>query len=45
MIDWFDLLAVEGILKSLLQNHDLKASVLQWLLYGPTLIYIEKPEL
>ena len=27
-IDWFDLLAVEGILKSLLQHHSLKASVL-----------------
>ena len=28
-IDWFDLLAVEGILKSLLQHHGSKASVLQ----------------
>ena len=28
-IDWFDLLAVQGILKSLLQHHSLKASVLQ----------------
>ena len=28
-IDWFDLLAVQGILKSLLQYHSLKASVLQ----------------
>ena len=27
-IDWFDLLAVQGILKSLLQHHSLKASVL-----------------
>ena len=27
--DWFDLLAVEGTLKSLLQHHSLKASVLQ----------------
>ena len=26
--DWFDLLAVQGTLKSLLQNHSLKASVL-----------------
>ena len=26
-IDWFDLLAVQGTLKSLLQDHDLKASV------------------
>ena len=28
-IDWFDLLAVQGTLTSLLQHHNLKASVLQ----------------
>ena len=28
-IDWFDLLAVQGTLKSLLQHHSLKTSVLQ----------------
>ena len=28
-MDWLDLLAVQGILKSLLQHHSLKASVLQ----------------
>ena len=28
-IDWFDLLAVQRILKSLLQHHSLKASILQ----------------
>ena len=28
MIDWFDLLAVQGTLKSLLQNRSLKASIL-----------------
>ena len=28
-VDWFDLLAVQGTLKSLLQHHSLKASVLQ----------------
>ena len=28
-IDWFDLLAVQGALKSLLQHHSSKASVLQ----------------
>ena len=28
-IDWFDLLAVQGTLKSLLQDHNLKASILQ----------------
>ena len=27
-IDWFDLLAVEGTLKSLLQHHNLKASII-----------------
>ena len=27
-IDWFDILAVQGILKSLLQHHSLKASIL-----------------
>ena len=37
-IDWFDLLAVRGVLKSLLQHHTLKASILQCfrLLFGPT---------
>ena len=29
-IDWFDLLAAQGTLKSLLQHHSLKASILQW---------------
>ena len=28
-IDWFDLLAVQGILKSLLQHHNVKTSILQ----------------
>ena len=28
-MDWFDFLSVQGTLKSLLQNHSLKASVLQ----------------
>ena len=28
-IDWFDLLAVLGTVKSLLQHHNLKASILQ----------------
>ena len=40
-INWFDLLAVIGTLKSLLQHHSLKASVLcSQLLYGPTLTSI-----
>ena len=32
-MDWLDLLAVQGTLKSLLQHHSSKASILQ-LLYG-----------
>ena len=41
-MDWFDLLAVQGTLKSLPQHHNLKESVLQCssLLYGPTLTSI-----
>ena len=37
--DWFDLLAIWGTLKSLLQHHSLKAPILSAisLLYGPTL--------
>ena len=33
MIDWFDLLAVQGTLKSLLQYHNSKASILQHLAF------------
>ena len=38
-IDWFDLLAIQGTLKSLLQHQSLKASILQHLslLHGPIL--------
>ena len=41
-IDWFDLLAVQGTLKSLLQHHSLKESILQRsvIFYGPTLISV-----
>ena len=28
MMDWFDILAVQGTLKSLLQHHNLRASIL-----------------
>ena len=36
--DWFDLLAVQGTLKSLLQHHSVKASILWCLAFsGPTL--------
>ena len=39
-IDWFDLLAVQGTLKSLLQHHQFESinSLALNLLYGPTLI-------
>ena len=40
-IDWFDLLAVQGTLKSLLQHHISKASILQCSApYGPALTFI-----
>ena len=41
MIDWFDLLAVQGTLKSLLQHHSSKASIFFALsvLYDPTVIF------
>ena len=42
-IHWFDLLAVQGTLRSLLQNHSSKASaffMVLSLLYGPTLTYV-----
>ena len=32
-IDWFDLLAVQGTPKNLLQHHSSKASILQWSAY------------
>ena len=40
--DWFDLLAVQGTLKNLLQHHSSKASISSMLsfLYGPTLTSI-----
>ena len=42
LTDWFDLLAVQGILKSLLQHNSSKASFLTVLsfLYSPTLTSI-----
>ena len=39
-IDWLDLLAIQGTLKSLLQHHSSKASILRhsaFFLYSPTL--------
>ena len=44
-IEWFDLLAVHRILKSLYQHHSSKAPILQFslsLLCGPTLTSIQK---
>ena len=48
-MDWLDLLAVQGTLKSLLQHHSSKASILLVLsfLYSPTPIHtwlLEKPQ-
>ena len=34
-INWFDLLAVQGTLKCLLQHHSSKTSILRHILYGP----------
>ena len=41
-IDWFDLLVVQGTLKSLCQHYSSKASILRWLslFYGPPLTSI-----
>ena len=39
-IDWFDLLAVQGTLKSLLQHHSSQPQFLGALLYGPALTSI-----
>ena len=39
-MDWFDLLALQGILKSFLQHYSWKALILALSLYGPTLISI-----
>ena len=42
-IDWLDLLAVQGTLKSLLQHHSSKASILcSAFFYSPTLTSIHK---
>ena len=39
-IDWFDLLAVQGTLKSFLQHHSSKASLVLSFLYSPALTSI-----
>ena len=38
-MDWLDLLAVQGILKSLLQHHSSKALSLFWVLPNPSQIW------
>ena len=38
-MDWLDLLAVQGTLKSLLQHHNSKASIIWLLLLGPYHFY------
>ena len=45
--DWFDLLAVQGILKSFLQHYNLKASILQCLAFFMVQLSqaMEKPQL
>ena len=40
-IDWFDLLAVQGTLKSLLQQFEIISSLVLSLLYSPTLTSID----
>ena len=42
-IDWFDLLAVQGTLKSLLQHHSLKASVLRHLAFS--MVQLSHPDM
>ena len=45
-IDWFDLLAVQGTFKSLLQHHSSKASILWcWAFFMVQLWLLEKPTL
>ena len=44
MIDWCDLLAVQGTLKSLLQHHSLKASILRHSAFF-TAQFSESPEI
>ena len=41
-IDWFDLLAVQGTLKTLLQHHSTKPSLVLRLLYGPGLTSVHR---
>ena len=40
-MDWLDLCAAQGTLKSLLQHHSSKASVLWWSAYSPNLTFMD----
>ena len=40
-MDWFDLFTAQGALKSLLQHHSSKASVLWWSAYSPNLTFMD----
>ena len=47
-IDWFDLLAVQGTLKSLIQHHNLKVSIIQYSAFFMVQLsypYMEKTQL
>ena len=43
-MDWLDLLAVQGTLKSLFQHHSSKASILQCSAFSIVQLYIHTPE-
>ena len=42
-VDWFDLLVVQGTLKSLLQHYNLKASILRCSAFFMVQLSVEKP--
>ena len=44
-MDWLDLLSVQGTLKSLLQHHSSKASILQWILPNTSFIKENEPSI
>ena len=44
-MDWLDLLAVQGTLKSLLQHHSSKASILISWLQSPSAVILEPPKI
>ena len=42
-VDWFDLLAIQGTLKNLFQDHNSKVSILQWLAFF--MVHVSHPYL